>query len=71
MLDANTLKPSNFSKMSYDTTQNVNRIPELVLDFAVGLWTRSPGRRRLGNGVWKWYESTTLTVSTGSPFEPV
>jgi len=64
MLDANTLKLSNFSKMSYGTTQNVNRIPELVSDCAFGLWIKSPGRRRLGNGVWKWYDPILLAVST-------
>jgi len=72
MLDANTPKLSNSSKRSYGTTQNVNQIPGSVLDCVFGLWIRNPEQRRLGNGVWKWYESVPLTsLDMGSPFEPV
>jgi len=63
-LDANTPKLSSFSKMSYGTIQNVNQIPGLVLGCAFGLWIRNPEQRRLGNGVWKWYEPIPLTTST-------
>lgn len=51
MLDGNTPRPSNFSKMSYDTIRNVNQIPESVSDCASGRWIRKPEQRPLGNGV--------------------
>ena len=62
-LDGNTPRRSNSSKMSYGTTRNVNRTPELVLVCAFGLWIRNPEQSLLGNGVWKWYEAILLTVS--------
>jgi len=51
MLDDNTHRLLNISKMSYGTTQNVNQIPELVSDCVFGLWIREPEQRLLGNGV--------------------
>jgi len=51
MLDDNTPRLSNISKMSYGTTQNVNQIPELVSDCVFGLWIREPEQRLRGNGV--------------------
>ena len=73
MLEDNTPKLSNFSKMSYGTTQNVNRIPGLVLDCAFGPWIRNPEQRQLGNGVWKWYEHICHIdrLDVGSPLEPI
>lgn len=66
MLDGNILRLSNFSKMSYDTTQNVNQTPELVSDCAVGLWIKRPEQRLLGNGAWKWYGLIPLIASMRS-----
>lgn len=58
-----THKPLNISKTSYGITQNVIQTQELALACVFGLWTRDPGQRPLGNGVWKWYETLPLTTS--------
>ena len=67
MLDDNTHRLSNFSKMLYGTTPNVNQIPGLVSDCVFGLWTRNPEQRPLGNGVWKWYDPLDR-LDVRSPF---
>lgn len=50
MLGDNIPRLLNIFKMPYDTTQDVNRIPELVSDCAFGLWIRKPEQRLPGNG---------------------